>query len=443
MKLRIKALLLTCLAVGTIGLMTGCSGEKTPYQINDSENYTVSVKYDANGGAFTTNTSIIVDSYNITDMQENSNGQVEIALISPDDDVRDTDAFTAIKSGYFLAGWYAERTETGKDADGNPIYSYGKKWNFEEDLLEVDADGTYTSNEPVLTLYAAWVPLFEIQFYSLETGEYMDSLAFDPNVLTEIQIPEWDEETGAVEMYKFPENSGYTFNGVYLDEDGKKEITTATIEHTGVINYENGTAENGTMKVYVDWLEGEWYHIYNVEQFLENASVSGNYEIHADLDFTDETWPTSFMHGNFEGTINGNGHTFKNIEVVQTNNSKVNTGLFGALTEEANINGLTFENVTLTIEGGTRVAGASYGLFAGTISDQAIITDVKILGSTIQVDSDCYFGVDDYSIGLLCGMGNETIIPDAAITCVATGENPENVKITIDGNTVTVEFIEQ
>ena len=89
------------------------------------------------------------------------------------------------------------------------------------------------------------------------------------------------------------------------------------------------------------------------------------------------------------------------------------------------------------------MAGTSYGLFAGTISDAATISNVKISNGTLQIDSDCYFGVDDYSIGLLCGMGNAGIIPDAQITCVATGEEPENVKITVEGNEVTVEFITQ
>ena len=60
MKLRIKTILLTLLAVGSMCLLTACSSEKTPYQVNDEENYTVSVKFDANGGVFTTNTSVIV-----------------------------------------------------------------------------------------------------------------------------------------------------------------------------------------------------------------------------------------------------------------------------------------------------------------------------------------------------------------------------------------------
>ena len=438
MKQKIKVLLLTALTLGSICLFTACGNEQTPYEINDEENYTVSVKYDANGGVFTTNTSVIVDSYNISDMKV-QDGVVEIPLITPDDKSRGNDAFKATKSGYFLAGWYAERTEDGQDDDGKTLYTYGDKWDFEEDVLEVDVDKTYSSQEPVITLYAAWVPLFEIEFYSLDSGEYINSYEYDPSIVKEIKIPEWDEETGAVEMYNFPENDGYTFNGAYYDEAGTQQIVSV-LEHVGEVDEETGTADETVMKVYVDWLEGEWYHIYTVDQFLDNASIKGNYEIHADLDFTDENWPSSLMYGNFTGSIKGNGHKFTNIELKQTNNSKVNAGLFGNLTEEASITDLTFENVTFTIEKGTRVAGASFGLFAGTLSDGAELSNVNILNGVIQIDSSCYFGVNDYSIGLLCGTGNAAVIPNAQITCVPTGDNPENVQISVEGNDVTVEI---
>ena len=212
------------------------------------------------------------------------------------------------------------------------------------------------------------------------------------------------------------------------------------MEHPGTVNQETGTAENPVMKLYVDWMEGEWYHIYNVEQFLDNASVSGSYVIHADLDFTDEIWPSSLMYGNFKGTIQGNGHTFSNITIEQTNNSKVNAGLFGNLTEDASVSDLKLENLTFTIEAGTRVAGASYGLFAGSVSDKAEISGVEILSGTLQVDSGCYFGSDDYVIGLVSGMGT-TGIDASNVTTAGVGNAPETVVISVDGEEVSVEFV--
>ena len=432
MNRKLKAILTALVLLVTCLLITGCAQEENPYVKNDGENFNVSVKFDANGGFFTTNTSVIVDSYNISQMQAR-NGQVQIPLLSPDNTLRGNDAFTAINNGYFLAGWYRERQET---ADG---YVYSGKWDFETDRVEVDAAGIYTAAEPVLTLYAAWVPLFEIEFYDLNSGEFLDSFTFNPEEVPEILVPQWDAESGAIEMYKFPQRSGYTFAGAYYDAEGTQSADTV-VAHTGVVDEATGTAKDPVMQLYVDWMEGEWYHIYNVEQFLDNASVSGNYIIHADLDFTDEIWPSSLMHGNFSGSIQGNGHTFSNITIEQTNNSKVNAGLFGYLTETAEVTDLALDNVTFTIKSGTRVVGTCYGLFAGNVSAEAAVSGVTIRNSTLQVDSGCYFGADDYSIGLVCGMGSVDI--DASgISTAAVGDYPETVVITVTDETVAVEFV--
>lgn len=434
-----KALLAVSLLLVTMLFLNGCAPKTTPYELNDQDNYRVSVKYDANGGLFTDNTTVIMDSYNISEMATNSQGQVEIALLPPDDSGRGTDAFSPRNNGYFLAGWYTQRIETTDDA-GNVTYTYDGKWDFEQDVLALSPDGEYTAAEPQLTLYAAWIPLFEIDLYALDTGEKIDTMTFDPTLTNEVMVPVWDETTGTVKMNGFPERDGYTFNGAFYDEQGSQAVSTAAVEHPGVIHDETGTGSNISMKLYVDYMEGEWYHIYNAEQFADNASLKGNYILHADLDFADEIWPTSLMYGNFTGSIQGNGYTIKNIDLRQTNNSKVNAGLFGNLTADASVNNVTFDNVSFTIEAGTRVKGASFGLFAGTISEGAVLESISITNSTLGIDSGCYFGVDDYSIGLVCGMGNDTNIDSAGITCVADGDAPETVNITVNGNTVTVEI---
>ena len=435
MNAKMKKILTVLLMVAALALITGCAAEQTPYEMNDGENYNVSVKYDANGGFFTTNTSVIVDSYNVSEIAADANGKAQIALLNPDHAARGNDAFTPVNNGYFLAGWYAERTE---NEDGT--YTYGKKWDFEQDLLEVDPNEAHTSAEPVLTLYAAWVPLFEIEFYSMDSGEMLSSMTFNPTTVGEILVPQWDEETGAIEMYDFPENPGYTFEKAYYDAAGTQAVETAAVVHPGVVDEATGTAQDPVMQLYVDWTEGEWYHIYNAEQFKDNASVSGNYVLHADLDFSEEIWPSSLMYGNFSGSIIGNGYTIRNVTVEQTNNSKVNAGLFGALTEEAEITNLNLENVTFTISSGTRVMGASFGLFAGSVSADATVSNVTITSGQLQIDSGCYFGTDDYTIGLLCGMGSVEIDP-AGITWAAVGNAPESVVITVDGQDVSVEFI--
>ena len=437
-----KALLAVCMLLVTMLFLNGCATEDTPYDLNDQKGYNVSVKYDANGGLFTDNTTVIMDSYNISDMAINSQGQVEIALLPPDDQGRGTDAFAPRKNGYFLAGWYTQRTATNNE-DGTISYTYGGKWNFEKDVLALDPDGDYHAAEPELTLYASWIPLFEVQIFDLASGEQISTMAFDPTVENEILLPTWDESTGAVKMNGFPEREGFTFNGAYYDELGENPVTTENLEHPGMIDEEYGSGCFTSMKLYVDYMEGEWYNIYSAEQFAENASLKGNYILHADLDFTDEIWPTTLMYGNFTGTIEGNGYTIKNIDLRQTNNKKVNAGLFGNLTENAKLNNVNFENISFTIESGTLMTGTSFGLFAGTISDGATLENVAVANSTLNIDSGCYFGSDDYSIGLICGMGNDTKLESSGITCMAVGDAPETVNITVNGNTVTLTFSEQ
>lgn len=437
MNLKLKAVLTAVLLLVTLTIATGCKPEETPYQINDAENYNVSVRYDANGGLFTTNTYVIVDSYNLSEINKNSSTTVEIPLIAPDNAARGDDAFAVYNNGYFLAGWYAKKTET-IDENGDPVTLYSGKWDFENDVLSLDAGKSYSATDPVLTLYAAWIPLFQVELYDLSTGEYLNSITYNPLKEAQLQVPAWDTETGAIEMHDFPKRNGFTFAGAYYDADGKQPVGDV-VNHPGVVDYSNGVAKYPVMKLYVDWMEGEWFHIYNVEQFQNNARVNGNYVIHADLDFQDQIWPTVLMYGNFAGSIEGNGHTFKNISFEQTNNSKVNAGLFGQLTETARISDLTFENVTFTIKSGTRVAGTSYGLLAGSISSQAALTDVTILSSVLQIDSGCYFGTSDYAIGLLCGMGSAPV-DYSQISCVAVGANPQNVAITVNENQVTLVF---
>ena len=437
MKPNIKKAFLAVSLLLALAFLSGCGDDPTPYETNNAENYTVSVKFDANGGIFTSNSSVIVDSYNIDELAKNSKGMAEIALITPDDQNRGNDAFQAQMKGHFLAGWYKNRFES-KDAQGNVTYTYSEKWDFENGILEVDPSKTYSSDTPVLTLYAAWVPLFEIEFHSIGSDEIIGNYTFDPTATTEIKVPAWDEATGRVEMYDFPSKSGFTFANAYYDNGKVNIVDTETVAHSGKVNYENGTCDQTVMKLYIDWTEGEWYRIYNVEQFLDNASLNGNYEIYADLDFDGKIWPTSFMYGNFGGSINGNGHTFKNIELVQTNNSKVNAGLFGLLTENASINGVTFENVDFTIKSGTRVAGASFGIFAGTVSQSAKINDVKLLNGKLNIDSASYFASDDYSIGLVCGMGNDQAILAEGLQCTVVGDDPERYTVEINGNSVTL-----
>ena len=238
-------------------------------------------------------------------------------------------------------------------------------------------------------------------------------------------------------MEKFPTVSEKTFSGVYLDSEGKVNAEGATIKHTGSYDADNATAQDPVMKLYLDYMDGEWFRIYTAKQFIDNAGVSGCYEICADLDFTGLDWKTSLIHGNFRGQIKGNGHTFSNITVEQTDTRKQNTGLFGNLTANAVLENIVFENVILTIANGTLQQDAAFGLLAGNRDSAATLSGIVLKNALLKIHA--YANLPEgTSIGLLFGNGAIGDIDISGIRCEATGENAGDITITVDGNDVIV-----
>jgi len=443
MKLKTKAVVLALLCLTFLAFATGCSNPWiTPYEINDSENYTVSVKFDANGGMFGSNpdTAVIVDSYNPDELPVNDKGMSEITLLSPDDERRGkNDACSVTRSGYFFVGWYETRNEI-KGEDGKITYTYANKWDFEKSRVTLDAKKEYSSEAPVKTLYAAWLPLFELEVYDATSGKLLTTTEFDPTENNEFVLPAWDTDSGTMEMNDFTEREDYTFEAAYLDEALENLIDASSIIHPGEINYENATAVSPTFKIYTTWKEGNWFRIESAKQFMDNASVNGNYEIHADLDFEGIAWKDSLSKGTFTGTIIGNNHTIKNISCVRTSDN-VYTGLFGSISESATICDITFENVTVTLNTGTGKTGAAMGILAGHISESATVENVTLKNSTLLLGKDrsdrpCNFRTEDYSLGLVCGMGDLTGITYEGLECKYAEGVTETYVITIDDNTV-------
>ena len=119
MKVLFATVLLLC-----VFALAGC-GANDQYAINDRDGYSVSVQYHANGGEFATNTFTITDCYK-------PDGKSELMLIDPNSEDRQ-ERFEAKRNGYFLAGWYTERKDTGKKDEngegvlGNIILSFVDK----------------------------------------------------------------------------------------------------------------------------------------------------------------------------------------------------------------------------------------------------------------------------------------------------------------------------
>ncbi len=451
MKKITKNIILSALLIAAMLCLCACSDNwEAPYASLDQEGYNVSVRFDANGGMFAGTSDVsVVDVYSLSGGIANSDGSVSFYLLSPDNELRAQGAYSISKNGYFLAGWYTERT-LRMDENGNPLdeygvptsqsgreqgYTYSGLWDFDADLLTVPADGSYTAETPVLTLYAAWVPYINYEFYAVDadngTSEYIETVQ---NI--DMVIPQWSEKTGKLDMNDFPERDGYTFDSAYLTEDLSEPLTETIYGKEGYVDFETATVSAESVVIYTTWMEGNWFKIYTPEQFYNNTRLDGNYLICADLDFEGSVWSPTFVKGKFSGKIYGNGHTISNLNVTQADNSQVYAGLFGTLESGAVIEDLTLENVSFTIAAGSRMQGATFGLLAGSISAEAVLSNVTVAG-TMYISENCY--PSEYTIGLLCGSGSTNGVT-YSIDCQTAEDNTDKISVSVDGDEVNITF---
>ena len=383
----VSVALLTAILLAVAFVTTKCSKDTSPYGDYENNGYNVSVKYDANGGIFTTNTSTLVDTYNLENLPDGENGTKLLTLIDPSSEYRGNQSYLAAKVGYHLAGWFVEKTEV-TDENGNVIgYTYSGKWDFASSKYAISADANYDPQNPVLTLYAAWVPSFTYEFYSVDESGNVTLLgqkSMNPMESTEITLPAYNSTSGLVEIGDFPYLQNNTYSAIYTNEACTEEITSATISHIGTYNSENATVENATMKVYCKLLDGVHVRVDSADKLINNANLSGIYILEGDLDFSGKHWPDVFTEGAFSGKIIGNGHTIKNVTVNQTNNSTTVFGLFGQISEGAAIENVTFDNITVNVKAGSRLNEPKIGIIAGVIAD-GTMNSVKLRNSSIVV----------------------------------------------------------
>lgn len=438
---KVLLLLTAVCALCVLCTLTACTGRGgPPYQSLDEQGYTVSVRFDANGGVFAgTNDVTVVDVFNPENESVNANGETEFRLLSPDDPLRKERAFSISRTGYFLAGWYTERTlrtdENGAPADeygvptaesGRPQgYTYAGRWDFATDVAAKKIDGTESSETPILTLYAAWIPYFDYEFYT-ETGDPLGSLS-----LIDLETPAWDESTGKLNLKRFPDRDGMTLDGAFLDAACTLPMTDA-LRGTAYVDYETGTTKTESVSIYTKWLTGDWFRIYTPKQLLQNAKLGGHYVLCADLDFSDAVWPPLFATGKFTGSIIGNGHKISNVSVTQADASKTAGGLFGQIDASATLTDVCFENISYTVKAGSRMQGASFGLLAGSVADGATLEGITLTG-ILYISESCY-PQSDYRIGLVTGIGSVNGIDDSGITCRPLEEGTERISVELGEN---------
>lgn len=453
MKMNLKNIITAVLLLTVSLCLCACSDNwGAPYASLQDDGYNISIRFDVNGGLFAGTKDVsVVDVYSLQNGVANADGTVGFYLLTPEDPARSEGAFAASKNGYFLAGWYSERTlrvsETGEPLDefgvptaesGRPQgYSYSGKWDFDSHMVSVDPNGSYSADAPVLTLYAAWIPYINYEFYSVDTSGKATYLSTIQTV--DLEVPEWNTKTGKLDLKKFPDPDGQTFDAAYLDANLNEPLTDTIHGQDLYVDYETGTISTEAVAIYTTWLEGDWFKIYTAEQFYSNARLDGNYLIMNDIDFADSVWSPTLVKGKFTGKIYGNGYTFSNITAVQADNSQIYGGLFGSLESGAVISDLKLENVTFTVEAGSRMQGAAFGLLTGSLSSGGALENLSITG-TLLISENCY-PQSDYTIGLLCGIGQADGV-SYTIDCKPAEDNTERISVSVnDDDSVTVTFV--
>ena len=449
---QIKFIVTALLVLSLTVCLSACSDNwEAPYASLQENGYNVSVRFDVNGGFFAGATDVsVVDVFSLDSGIKNADGTLGFWLLKPEDPARAQGSFAATKNGYFLAGWYRERTlrvdEKGQPLDEYGVlcaesgreqgYTYSGKWDFETDTLNVDPNTDLSADSPALTLYAAWIPYIQYEFYSMDPSGEPVLLSTLQSV--DLQIPEWNQKNGKLNMKDFPQIDGKTFDAAYLDSGLTQPLTDTIHGQDGYVDYATGTLNVEAIPIYTTWLEGSWYKIFTADQLSSNARLDGNYILMDDLDFSGSIWPALFVKGEFSGTIQGNGHTVTGIHAIQADNSRLHGGLFGSIAAGAVITDLTLTDVTVTIEAGSRMQGAAFGLLAGSVSADAVFGNVNISGDLL-ISNQCY-PQSDYTVGLLCGIGAPTGI-SYEISCAAAEEGSDAVTVTVhDDDSVTVTF---
>lgn len=444
--------IISLIALMTVLILSLCACSdnwEAPYASLDGTDGAVSVRFDANGGLFAGTSDVsIVDVFQLNQGISTSDG-IGFYLLAPDDPVRGSGSFTVSRNGYFLAGWYTEKSMrtngTGEPLDEFGVlcsvsgrqqgYTYQGLWNFSTDLLTVNKDGQYSSSEPALTLYAAWIPYVNYEFYTMDDPASPEHLQTVQTVY--LEVPQWSEKTGKLDLNSFPERNGYTFDAAFLDPEMTRPLDTSINGQEQYVDYESGTLNVDSVKIYTTWKEGVWFKVSSAQQFLSNARLDGNYILTNDLDFENAVWPPVLVKGKFSGSILGNGHTISNLHVTQADNSQIYGGLFGSLEAGCVIEDITFQNVNFTIEAGSRMQGAAFGLLTGSLSENAQLNNVSVEG-TLLISEKCY--PSDYTIGLLCGIGDSHGVTYTIDCGVAEDETSKISLVVNDDDTVSVTF---
>ncbi len=148
---------------------------------------------------------------------------------------------------------------------------------------------------------------------------------------------------------------------------------------------------------------------------LQGISMGGSYRLTADITLSSAWTPLGTEAAPFTGTLDGNGHTIRNLTVSNTQQS--NQGLFGYI-------GPTGEVMNLRIENAYVTAADNAGILAGV--NQGAISRVSVQGTITGANA----------VGGLVGT-NSGLINDSYATAAVTGKDKNGGLVGSNSGTLT------
>ena len=350
-----KIILLLCmiaLCALSIALLVGCNIGGVQYEYD----YLVTFNYNVDNLGVATNCK---DQYlGVNDGDK---------LIAPGDN----DKFKFITvNNFYNKGWYTavldDKGNPVKDADGNIVLD--KQWDFKKDVVK----GNMTLYEkkkknPTLTI-------------KVEGG----------NDLVVTKLP-GEVYNKPVSDKNKPQKDGFTFIDYYTDET-----------YTTKFQFPYTFTEDDEV-CYALLLEGDWDIVTSVASFRSALSRKHNMFIDVpkgELDFADTLFRDGQFNLGYNGKIYGHGCVLKNINISATYNratKEKDFSFFGNLGPDAEINDITFENLTFAVDvSGTDSPDLRISLFATDIANGAQLNNVTITNCTLNYKGSTNYVIDTY-----------------------------------------------
>ncbi|MBQ4052960.1 MAG: hypothetical protein IJD33_01335, partial [Clostridia bacterium] len=322
-------------------MFVGCELGMTKEQALGKYELEASVTYFANGGEFSSGATkqeiwYKTDSKPIDLVNDNHTSGTTIKLTR--------------KNHKFL-NWY-HVLQTGVNDDGTPILEYTydektKQYSCTPDLTRPVDFSQKLEKDEHWYICADWEAKLMVEAYLVSDSPIVSS---DDKTYYPITSPEAQEnkEAALLSTYKFRNgiadisldwrpvktSSDHTFVAFYYDQACTQLVT------------ENIAMGETNVILYAKYMEGDWNIIReasDVKDIFQSKSATDKFYFIQDIDMTGVTCGLRTPRET-KCTIIGNGFTVKNLTVEKS--GKVNLSLFGAVSKDAVVENLTFENVT-------------------------------------------------------------------------------------------------